>query len=84
MASAETFFNAETDKLFHLSANGATGEAELKDMDFIKYGHVNSWLFLVMAYLPPTMLLSNIPLIYLSLMKMMNMYKEDATAATIA
>ncbi|MEA5058963.1 MAG: ATP-binding protein [Candidatus Pelethousia sp.] len=44
MASAETFFNAETDKLFHLSANKETGEAELADMDFIKYGHVNSWL----------------------------------------
>jgi hypothetical protein len=44
MASAETFFNAEMDKLFHLSVNGKTGEAELADMDFIKYGHVNSWL----------------------------------------
>lgn len=44
MASAETFFNGETDKLFHLSANKETGEAELTDMDFIKYGHVNSWL----------------------------------------
>ena len=32
-----------------------------------------------MAYQPLTMPLSNIPLIYLSLMKMMNMCKEDAT-----
>lgn len=44
MASAETFFDEEIDKLFHLSANEETGEAELADMDFIKYGHVNSWL----------------------------------------
>ncbi len=44
MVSAETFFSADTDKLFHLSANDLTGNAELTDMDFIKYGHVNSWL----------------------------------------
>ena len=44
MASAETFFDDERDKLFHLSANEETGEAELMDVDFIKYGHVNSWL----------------------------------------
>lgn len=44
LASAETFFNVSADKLFHLSANQKTGEAEVADMDFIKYGHVNSWL----------------------------------------
>jgi predicted ATP-binding protein involved in virulence len=44
MASVESFFDAEIDKLFHLSTNKDTGEAELIDMDFVKYGHINSWL----------------------------------------
>ena len=44
MASMESFFDAQTDKLFHLSASETTGEAELKYMNFVKYGHINSWL----------------------------------------
>lgn len=44
LASAETSFNPETDRLFHLDPNQQTGDAELKQLDFVKYGHVDSWL----------------------------------------
>lgn len=44
LASAETFFSSSTDGLFHLTANDRSGEAELANIDFIKYGQVNSWL----------------------------------------
>lgn len=44
LASAETHFNSATDRLFHIAANGSTGEAELSIMDFVKYGNVDSWL----------------------------------------
>lgn len=44
LASAETYFNVITDRLFHITPNKDTGEAELSAIDFVKYGHVNSWL----------------------------------------
>lgn len=44
LASVESFFNVTTDGLFHLTANTKTGEAELSNIDFVKYGQVNSWL----------------------------------------
>ena len=44
LASAETVFNYETDKLFHLDLNTETREAELSEVEFMKYGLVNSWL----------------------------------------
>lgn len=44
LASAETVFNATTDRLFNMFANEDTGFAELENKDFIKYGRVDSWL----------------------------------------
>lgn len=44
LASVESFFDPDTDGLFHLSANEETGEAELSSIDFVRYGQVNSWL----------------------------------------
>src|SRR5262249_16779352 len=43
MASIETIFNSETDSLFHLDLSD-TGEVSLREVGFIKFGDVSSWL----------------------------------------
>lgn len=43
MASSETVFNEETDKLFHLDMQ-SSGEVILKPMEFYRYGDVSAWL----------------------------------------
>ena len=43
MASAETVFNTATDSLVHLDL-APNGDVTLKEIDFIKYGDVSSWL----------------------------------------
>jgi len=44
LASVETRFNPEIDKLFNIMANKDCGDVELAVVDFIKYGQINSWL----------------------------------------
>lgn len=44
MASAETVFDVETDRLFQLKLSDETADAILTEERFIKYGQVNSWL----------------------------------------
>lgn len=44
MASAETVFDDETDKLFQIKLADETADAILTEERFIKYGQVNSWL----------------------------------------
>jgi hypothetical protein len=44
LASAEPIFNDSTDKLFNVFANDATGAAKLSEIDFVKYGRIDSWL----------------------------------------
>jgi AAA domain, putative AbiEii toxin, Type IV TA system len=43
MASAETVFDPETDKQFHLDMD-PTGEVTLKEIEFVRFGDVSSWL----------------------------------------
>jgi len=43
LASSEAVFNIETDKLFHLETK-QNGKISFKNLDFVKYGHINSWL----------------------------------------
>jgi predicted ATPase len=43
MASAETIFDAETDSLVHLDLSDA-GEVSLREIEFVKFGDVSSWL----------------------------------------
>jgi predicted ATPase len=43
MASAEAIFDAQTDKLFHLDMQ-SSGEVTLKEVDFVRFGDVSSWL----------------------------------------
>jgi predicted ATPase len=43
MASAETIFDAETDSLVHLHLSDA-GEVSLRDIEFVKFGDISSWL----------------------------------------
>lgn len=43
MASAETIFNPEMDSLVHLDLSD-TGEISLREIDFVKFGDVSSWL----------------------------------------
>jgi hypothetical protein len=43
MASVEPIFNRETDKLFHLDLS-ARGEVTFKELRFIAYGGIDSWL----------------------------------------
>lgn len=43
MASAEGIFNSETDKLFHLDMD-QSGEVTLKEIDFVAFGDISSWL----------------------------------------
>ena len=42
MASSEEVFDPATDSLFHLDLEG--GKVMLKEIDFIKFGDVSSWL----------------------------------------
>ncbi|MDR0610823.1 MAG: ATP-binding protein [Planctomycetaceae bacterium] len=44
MASVETCFDNQQDKLFHLDMNIETREAELNEKEFEKRGQINSWL----------------------------------------
>ncbi|MDR3332132.1 MAG: ATP-binding protein [Synergistaceae bacterium] len=44
LASIETRFNPEADKLFNIMANKDCGDVELAVVDFVKYGQINSWL----------------------------------------
>jgi len=44
LASAETFFKEDVDKLFHMKLSTVEQNALLEEMDFIRYGQVNSWL----------------------------------------
>lgn len=43
MASSEAVFNSDTDKLFHLDMQNS-GEIELGEVEFTKYGDVSAWL----------------------------------------
>ena len=43
MASAESIFSDETDKLFHLDME-SSNEISLKELDFVAFGDVSSWL----------------------------------------
>ena len=43
MASSETIFNLDTDSLVHLDLSEA-GKVTLKEIDFVKFGDVSSWL----------------------------------------
>lgn len=43
MASAETIFESETDKLFHLDMD-QSGEVTPKEVEFVRFGDVSSWL----------------------------------------
>ncbi|MBI3796338.1 MAG: ATP-binding protein [Deltaproteobacteria bacterium] len=43
MASSETIFNSETDSLVHLDLSSA-GEVSLREVEFVKFGDVSSWL----------------------------------------
>ena len=44
LASAEPLFRDDTDKLFQLYTNEKNGCAELDEVNFMKYGRVDSWL----------------------------------------
>lgn len=44
MASVETLFSDESDKLFQIVLNRDNADAVLTEECFIKYGQVNSWL----------------------------------------
>lgn len=47
MASVEPFFDESNDAVFHLDLaqnNGANAEVVLEELDFVKYGSVDSWL----------------------------------------
>lgn len=43
MASSETVFDPTTDKLFHLDME-SSGEVTFKEMDYVRFGDVSSWL----------------------------------------
>jgi len=43
MASSESIFKFDTDKLFHLDIE-SSGEISLKEVDYIAFGDVSSWL----------------------------------------
>lgn len=43
LASSESVFDTESDKLFHLET-GPEGKVSFEQIQYIKYGHVNSWL----------------------------------------
>ncbi|NMH26542.1 AAA family ATPase [Flavobacterium silvaticum] len=43
LASAESIFDTNSDKLFHLETRDK-GQISFEEIPFIKYGHINSWL----------------------------------------
>lgn len=44
MASSESIFDLETDKLFQIKLSAETSDAVVTEETFIKYGQVNAWL----------------------------------------
>lgn len=44
MASAESIFDINTDKLFQVKLAADTSDAVVTEENFIKYGQVNAWL----------------------------------------
>jgi hypothetical protein len=44
MASSELCFDEENDSLFHLEVRENKRQISLEKLNFVKYGHVNSWL----------------------------------------
>jgi hypothetical protein len=44
LASAETFFNENTDSLYNFKLDTISNQVLLEKLDFIKYGQVNMWL----------------------------------------
>ncbi|MDR1148251.1 MAG: ATP-binding protein [Spirochaetaceae bacterium] len=44
LASSESCFDEQNDSLFHLEARENKKQISLEKLDFIKYGHINSWL----------------------------------------
>lgn len=44
LASTESYYDESSDRLFHIDVNKETGEAELTDINYIKYGEIDSWL----------------------------------------
>ena len=44
MASVETIFNDETDRLFQIKLDHDQRNAYLEEEEFVRYGQVNSWL----------------------------------------
>lgn len=44
MASSESVFDPDIDKLFQIRLSAETSDAFLIEENYIKYGHVNSWL----------------------------------------
>jgi hypothetical protein len=53
MASTEPFFDEDTDKLFHLKLE-SSGQVTFKELDFVRYGRVESWLRSEVFDLSPT------------------------------
>lgn len=43
MASSESLFSADDDKLFHLNM-GSKGQVTLREVDFVRFGDISSWL----------------------------------------
>jgi hypothetical protein len=43
LASSETYFTPDTDKLFHLDVQ-RNGNVKFDQINFVKYGRINSWL----------------------------------------
>lgn len=44
MASSESVFNVETDKLFQIKLEGEIADAVVSEENYIKYGQINEWL----------------------------------------
>ena len=44
LASSESCFDKQKDSLFHLEIGEDTNQISLEKLDFIKHGHINSWL----------------------------------------
>ncbi|MDR1179770.1 MAG: ATP-binding protein [Spirochaetales bacterium] len=44
LASSESCFDEQNDSLFHLEVKENKKQISLEKLDFIKYGHINSWL----------------------------------------
>lgn len=44
LASVETIFSDDTDKLFHLELSGNTQKVAFKSIPFVPYGRIDRWL----------------------------------------